>query len=108
MPPSCMPEHWQDGSDSPPGISCCGDASSSYLMLLEVSPCPKHRHQREEMVLAHMLKPSSGTEALLLLRCAEVTQHREDPPDGAHPAAGWRRWALVRALLQSIDSVLVS
>lgn len=72
MPPSCMPEHRQAGSDSLPGISCCGDASNSYLMLPEVSPCPKHGHQREEMVLAHMLKPSSGAEALPLLRCGEV------------------------------------
>lgn len=108
MPPSCMPEHWQDGSDSLPRISCCGDASSSYLMLPEGSPCPKHGHQREEMVLAHMLKPSSETEALLLLRCGQVTQHREEPTDSAHPVAGWRRQALVQALFLPIDSVLLS
>lgn len=40
--PSRMPERWQAGRDSPPRISCCGDASSSYLMLPEVPPCPKH------------------------------------------------------------------
>lgn len=34
--------------------------------------------------------------------------HREPkPPDGAHPAAGWRGKAVVQAPLQPIDSVLL-
>ena len=45
VPPSCMPECWQVGHDSLPRISCCHDASSSYLMLPEVPPRPKHRAQ---------------------------------------------------------------
>lgn len=32
------------GRDSLPWISCCSDASNSYLMLPEVPPCPKHQH----------------------------------------------------------------
>lgn len=53
-------------------------------MLPEVPPFPKLPAQLlgtegEEVVLAHMLKPSGGTEASPLLRCGEVTQRGEYP-----------------------------